>query len=194
MDADGLSSEGIEYFVRVMDDRPPDVHILRPSGDQQITPLEEVPIEARADDDFGIASLDMVYSVGGGAGEGRAVHARSAAPSIARIGSRMLAAEDLKVKPGDVIAYYARARDVPRAKQSTLARSEIFFLEVKPFNEEYSLAQSQADGSRRAGAAARRADRGAEGDHQRDVEPRAALGAPAARRPTSRTSPTRRPS
>ena len=27
---------------------------------------------------------------------------------------------------------------------STLARSEIFFLEVKPFNEEYSLAQSQA--------------------------------------------------
>jgi hypothetical protein len=43
-----------------MDDRPPDVHILRPSGDTGITPLEEVPIEARADDDFGIASLDMV--------------------------------------------------------------------------------------------------------------------------------------
>ena len=32
----------------------------------------------------------------------------------------------------------------PRGKRSTLARSEIFFLEVKPFNEEYSLAQSQA--------------------------------------------------
>ena len=30
--------------------------------------------------------------------------------SLARIGSRMLAAEDLHVKPGDVIAYYARAR------------------------------------------------------------------------------------
>ncbi|MEO6238926.1 MAG: hypothetical protein ABIQ52_18170, partial [Vicinamibacterales bacterium] len=64
--------------------------------------------------------------------------------SLARIGSRMLAAEELGVKPGDVIAYYARARDIPRAKQSTLARSEIFFLEVKPFNEEYTLAQSQA--------------------------------------------------
>ena len=48
------------------------------------------------------------------------------------------------MKPGDVIAYYARARDIPRAKQSTLARSEIFFLEVKPFNEEYTLAQSQS--------------------------------------------------
>jgi hypothetical protein len=142
-DADGLTSEGIEYFVRVMDDRPPEVHILRPSGDTAITPLEEVPIEARADDDFGIASLDMVYSVSGGA-ERVVPFTAFGGTSIARIGSRMLAAEDLRVKPGDVIAYYARARDIPRAKQSTLARSEIFFLEVKPFNEEYTLAQSQA--------------------------------------------------
>lgn len=146
VDPDGLSSEGIEYFVRVMDDRPPDVHILRPSGDTGITPLEEVPIEARADDDFGIASLDMVYSVSGGP-EKIVPFTSLGGTSIARIGSRMLAAEDLKVKPGDVIAYYARARDIPRAKQSTLARSEIFFLEVKPFNEEFTMAQSQAMGA-----------------------------------------------
>ena len=149
VDPDGLGSEGIEYFVRVMDDRPPEVHILRPSGDTQITPLEEVPIEARADDDFGIASLDMVYSVSGGA-EKIVPFTSFGGTSIARIGSRMLAAEDLHVKPGDVIAYYARARDIPRAKQSTLARSEIFFLEVKPFNEEYTLAQSQASMGRAA--------------------------------------------
>src|SRR4051812_13479588 len=143
VDADGLSSQGVEYFVRVMDDRPPVVHILRPSGDQQITPLDEVPIEARADDDFGIASLDMVYSVAGGP-EKVVPFTTLGGTDLARIGSRMLAAEDLKVKPGDVIAYYARARDVSRAKASTLVTSEIFFLEVKPFNEEYSLAQSQA--------------------------------------------------
>ena len=146
VDPDGLSSEGIEYFVRVMDDRPPDVHILRPSGDTQITPLEEVPIEARADDDFGIASLDMVYSVGGGAEKVVPfTHARRHRHR-ARSDPGCSPPKISKVKPGDVIAYYARARDIPRAKQSTLARSEIFFLEVKPFNEEYSLAQSQADG------------------------------------------------
>ena len=150
-DGDGLSSDGVEYFVRVMDDRPPTVHILRPAGDQQISPLEEVPIEARADDDFGIASLDMVYSVAGGP-EKVVPFTTLAGTDIARIGSRMLAAEDLKVAPGDVIAYYARARDVPRAKRSTLARSEIFFLEVKPFNEEYSVAQSQAGMPSAAGA------------------------------------------
>jgi hypothetical protein len=150
-DSDGLSSEGVEYFVRVMDDRPPTVHILRPSGDQQITPLEEVPIEARADDDFGIASLEMVYSVAGGP-EKVVPFTSLGGTDVARIGSRMLAAEDLKVQPGDVIAYYARARDVPHAKRSTLTRSEIFFLEVKPFNEEYSLAQSQSGAPSAAGA------------------------------------------
>jgi hypothetical protein len=143
IDADGLRSDGTEYFVRVMDDRPPDVHILRPSGDQGITSLEEVPIEARADDDFGIESFDMVYSVSGGP-EKAVPFTSLGGTATARVGSRVLAVEDLRVKPGDVIAYYARARDVAHAKASTLARSEIFFLEVKPFNEEYSLAQSQA--------------------------------------------------
>ena len=65
-DRDGLASIGdVEYFIRVMDDRPPEVHIVRPNGDQGITPLEEVAIEARADDDYGIAQLDLVYAVGG---------------------------------------------------------------------------------------------------------------------------------
>jgi hypothetical protein len=142
-DADGLTSEGMEYFIRLMDDRPAEVHVLRPVGDQGITPLEEITIEARADDDYGVASFELVYTVAGG--KQKVVPFTSlTGTNVARIGSRLLAAEDLGVKPGDVVTYYARARDVARGKPSTLSRSEIFFLEVKPFNEEYSMAQSQA--------------------------------------------------
>ena len=65
---------------------------------------------------------------------------------VARIGAHLLAAEDLGVQPGDVITYYARARDVARAKPSTEAMSDMFFLEVKPFTEEFVQAQSQAMG------------------------------------------------
>ena len=50
----------------------------------------------------------------------------------------------MHVKPGDVVTYYARARDIARGKPSSLATSDIFFLEVKPFNEEFVAAQSQA--------------------------------------------------
>ena len=67
-DADGLTNPGdTEYFIRTLQDRPPDVRIIRPASDRQVTPLEEVAIEARAEDDFGVAALDLVYTTGGGA-------------------------------------------------------------------------------------------------------------------------------
>jgi hypothetical protein len=144
--AEGLRSDGdTEYFIRLMEDRPPDVRILRPSSDQSITPLEEVAIEARADDDYGISKFDLVYSVAGGK-EIVLPFDRVSGTGIQKIGSSLLAAEDLGVRPGDVIAYYARARDVGRGKRSTETQSDIFFLEVKPFSEEFVQAQSQAGG------------------------------------------------
>ncbi len=150
-DADGLASDGdSEYFIRLMDDRPPDVRILRPAGDQGITPLEEVAIEARADDDFGVASLDLVYAVGGGP-ERSVAFTKISGGDTQRTGAHLLAAEDLNVKPGDVITYYARARDVGRGKRSTETRSDLFFLEVRPFNEEFVAAQSQANARGGAG-------------------------------------------
>ena len=126
-----------------MDDRPPDVRILRPAADQQITPLEEVAIEARAEDDYGISRFELVYAVAGR--EPKVVpFASTDGNAAARAGVHTLAAEDLGVQPGDVITYYARARDIGRGKRPTETRSDIFFLEVRPFSEEFVLAQSQA--------------------------------------------------
>ena len=109
-----------------MDDRPPTVRVLRPSSDQQITPLEEIAIEARADDDYGISSLDLVYSVGGGAARTVPFTKLTGTP-LERVGSTLVSAEALGVKPGDVISYYARAVDVGRGKRATRATSDIFF-------------------------------------------------------------------
>jgi hypothetical protein len=143
-DKDGLTADGdSEYFIRLMDDRPPDVRILRPSSDQGITPLEEVTIEARADDDYGVSTLELVYAVGGGR-EHVIPFSRISGTPIQKTGAHLLAAEELDVRPGDVITYYARARDIGRGKRPTETQSDIFFLEVKPFNEEFVAAQSQA--------------------------------------------------
>lgn len=151
VDRDGLRSDGdSEYFIRLMDDRPPDVRILRPSSDQGITPLEEVAIEARAEDDYGVASLELVYAVGGGQ-EQVVPFSRVGGTGTQKTGAHLLAAEDLKVRPGDVITYYARARDVGRGKRPSETRSDLFFLEVHPFNAEFETAQSQASGGGGAG-------------------------------------------
>ena len=142
-DADGLQATGFEYFIRLMNDRPPTVRLLRPAADQGITPLEEVAIEVQAEDDHGIESLPLVYTVAGREPQAIPLE-RTSGPPTTRSGRYLLAAEDLGVRPGDVITYYAQARDVPRGKRSTVTRSDMFFLEVKPFSEEFVAAQSQA--------------------------------------------------
>ncbi|MPY86398.1 MAG: DUF4175 family protein [Luteitalea sp.] len=157
-DRDGLDSPGdTEFFLRVVDDRPPEVRVIRPEGDRAVTRLEEVAIEARADDDYGVEQFELVYAVRGhkeqrvrlGSGqEAKSADRAEEAPRDQRrtsvTGRHTLFLEDLDVQPGDFISYYARAVDVGRGKRPTEARSDIFFLEVRPFSEEFAAAQSQA--------------------------------------------------
>jgi hypothetical protein len=142
-DRDGLSNPGdTEYFIRMLEDRPPEVHITRPAGDRGVTRLEEVDIEAQADDDYGIERLELVYAVRGGAETAIALGVPRGATSVSARHTIYL--EDLDVQPGDFVSYYVRARDVARGSRFNEARSDIFFLEVKPFEQEFVLAQSQS--------------------------------------------------
>ena len=148
-DHDGFASAGdTEYFIRTLGDRPPEVRIVKPAADRQVTPLEEVEIEAQADDDYGMESLDLVYSVRGGAE--KAVPLAIARGRTTVDGHRTLYLEDLDVHPGDFISYYARGRDRTRGTHPNEARSDIFFLDVRPYEQEFALAQSQ--GSARGSA------------------------------------------
>lgn len=141
-DVDGLENPGeTEYFIRMLNDRPPDVRVVRPGGDKQVTPLEEVVIEARAEDDFGLSALEIVFQA---PGKKDTVVPLEARRQLSASGSHMVQLEDLGVAPGDFVTYYARARDVGQGRRGAEARSDIFFLEVKPFEEEFVAAQSQA--------------------------------------------------
>ena len=65
-DQEGLSDPGqTEYFIRTVEDRAPEVHIVKPAGDRSVTRLEEVDIEAQADDDYGIERVELVYAIRG---------------------------------------------------------------------------------------------------------------------------------
>lgn len=144
-DVDGLSNEGgTEYFIRMLNDRPPDVRILRPAGDRQVSALEEVVIEARADDDYGVQSLELVIK--SNAGKEKVVPIGTPISGSVANGRHTLFLEDLNVKPGDVVTYHARATDVGRGRRSTESRSDIFFLEVKPFEEEFVASEGQSGG------------------------------------------------
>jgi hypothetical protein len=142
-DADGLSNAGdTEYFIRTLEDRAPEVRILKPATDRSVTRLEEIDVEAQAEDDYGIDRLDFVYAVRGGAE--KVVPLAIPKQSATATGRHTLFLEDLDVKPGDFISYYVRARDLTRGTRPNEARSDIFFLEVKPYEQEFALAQSSS--------------------------------------------------
>ncbi len=172
-DHDGFASPGdTEYFIRTLEDRPPDVRVLKPATDRSVTRLEEVDVEAQAEDDFGIDRLDLVYSV---RGEAEKVVPLSIEKQSAMVNGRhTLFLEDLKVQPGDFVSYYVRARDLTRGTRPNEARSDIFFLEVKPYEQEFSLAQSQGGMPGGSQGIDRRPGHGAERDRRRDLEARSA--------------------
>ncbi len=150
VDSDGLASPGdVDYFVRAVFDRPPIVEILRPTGDREITRLEEAVIEARAEDDFGIERFDLVYAVVGR--DTRSIDLRAGPRARRATGTHMIYAEDLGVVPGDFISYYVRARDTNASRDARESRSDIFFLEVRPFDREFEEAPSQSASAADAG-------------------------------------------
>ena len=114
-DDDGTDAQDdTEYFIRMLLDRPPDVRVVRPAGDRQVTPLEEVLIEARADDDFGVTALDLVLQKPGDPEV--VVPLPGPRDGLTASGSYLLYLENLEVAPGDFVSYFVRARDVGRGK------------------------------------------------------------------------------
>jgi hypothetical protein len=141
-DREGMASNGdTEYFIRTLEDRPPEVRVTKPAQDRQVTRLEEVDIEAQAEDDYGIDRMDLVYVVHD---KEKIVPLPVPKHSLTAKSRHTLFLEDLDVAPGDFVAYYVRARDLTRGTRPNEARSDIFFLEVKPFEQEFTLAASQA--------------------------------------------------
>jgi hypothetical protein len=145
VDGDGLSSpDDIGYLIRVTADRVPEVQVLRPRGDQEVTSLEEVTIEARADDDHRIAALELLYTVAGRAERVVSLGPSDGVAAASVTGRYTLFAEDLDLSPGDFVTFHVRARDVGYTEASNEVRSDIFFLEVRPFDNEFEEAQSQS--------------------------------------------------
>ena len=84
-----------------------------------------------------------MYTVKGGAEKVVPLDIPRASTNVT--GHHTLFLEDLDVQPGDFVSYYVRARDLTRGTRPNEARSDIFFLEVKPYEQEFALAQSQGN-------------------------------------------------
>ena len=127
-----------DYFIEAQKDEPPTVRIARPGHDPHVSPIEEVPVSVEAADDFGVKSLELHYSVNGGAEQ---VARFKVSGQKAEQGHTLLSLENFHLAPGDVVSLYATASD---ANKTT--RSEILFAQAEAFDYKFSQSQEAGGG------------------------------------------------
>ena len=135
-----LRTASRDYAIEVLEDLPPIVRFLRPARDIQASPVEEIFTEVRAEDDYAVERVEIRLSVNGGAEE-RALVASGGARDSVQSGHTLFL-EERDLVPGDLVSYYALARDGAGAEAST----DLFFVAIRPFDRTYRQADSMPGG------------------------------------------------
>ena len=140
---DGTMVAGaVQYVVDAIPDRAPTVRIEEPGRDTKVTNTDEVTIAVRASDDLGVTKMELRYRVNGGEEKHVAIQdSTTRRPRDAR-GTHTLFLEELNLTPGDLVTYYAVARDGAGHEGS----SDVYFLDVRPFTKNYKQAEQQGGG------------------------------------------------
>ena len=164
-----------DFFIRLAADGKPELKITKPGGDYNASSIEEVLARVEAKDDYGLKALALQYSVNGGAFQkvdllknpvreitadhifmledlrvarkqlttanvGKfkvALDEKSAAASA----DKTVAAETTALQPGDLISFYAEAAD-----RTQTVRTDMFFIQIQPYNRRYSQSQLSGGG------------------------------------------------
>jgi len=128
-----------DYFIATDKAAPPDIAIQRPGGDYRASPVEEVTVGVQGSAEFGLKDMHLHYSVNGG--PDRDINLLKAPGAKSADGSYTLPLEDFKLTPGDLVSLYATARD-----GHTESRTDISFIQVDPFEREFSQSQQTGGG------------------------------------------------
>src|SRR3984893_366596 len=138
-----------DYFIEARKTSPPEVTIARPGGDYRASPIEEVTLAVKAQDEFGLKGVDLHYSVNGG--PEKTVPLLKQPGEKQASGSSVLPLEDFKLVPGDLVSVYASAKDA-RAESHT----DMLFIQVDPFEREFSQSQQAGGGGGGGGGGGQR--------------------------------------
>ncbi len=131
VDVDGrLAKVEPELSVRIIPNNPPTIKLARAS-DVQVSPLEELRVSAKFDDDFGLIATGLSYSLDGKPAE--EVLLGSGGKKSEGVHDILL--EDLQAEPDQLLSYYFWAEDRDSEGNVRRIESDLFFAEVRPWEE-----------------------------------------------------------
>ena len=130
------------FVLDALTNRAPELKFAFPKGDQRVSALEEIAFKAEASDDFGLKGYGFAYNLGGE--ETKFVElGKEAKPYEKRGFDHLVPLEDLGAQPDQLLSYYLWAEDVGPDGQPRRTTSDMFFAEVRPFEEIFREGQAQ---------------------------------------------------
>ena len=93
-----------EFAINVTPNRPPDLKLVQPSRDVQVSPLEELRVKANVWDDFGLKSFGLTFSLAGQSATD-VVLGQSASGKQRHALDHLLAFESLEAEPDQQMRY-----------------------------------------------------------------------------------------
>jgi len=141
VDANDRTNKSPEQFVvNVLKNREPELRITSPRGDTRPSALEEVSFEGSVWDDFGLKAYGLAYTEGGG--ETKFVQLGQTVPANEkRSFKHLLRLEDLGVQPDQLITWFLWADDIGPDGQLRRSLGDMYFAEVRPFDEIFRQGQ-----------------------------------------------------
>ncbi|MBL8849249.1 MAG: hypothetical protein JNG89_06175, partial [Planctomycetaceae bacterium] len=137
-DAGRALRDPVVFHVTLLPNRPPELAVKFPSRDAQVSPLEELSLEATAWDDFGVQEYGLVVQTP--TGEQQTItlgNGTGAPPESETMMSHLLTLEELQPQARDLLSYSFYADDLDARGEVRRTFGDVFFAEVRHFDEEY---------------------------------------------------------
>lgn len=130
------------FVLDALTNRAPELKFAFPRGDQRVSALEEIAFQAETSDDFGLKAYGFAYNLAGQ--ETKFVElGRDAGPHEKRAFNHLVALEDLGAQVDQLLSYYLWADDIGPDGNVRRTASDMFFAEVRPFEEIFREGQAQ---------------------------------------------------
>ena len=141
-DAQGLTNEVPQRFViDVHKNLPPELKVVFPNRDVLASPLEELSLEAKVSDDYGVTGYGLSYALAGDQGRDVTL-GPSPVPNDKQQIQHLLAMEELSAQPDQLLTYYFWADDVGPDGNIRRTSGDMYFAEIRPFEEVFRESQS----------------------------------------------------
>lgn len=148
-DASRVDPYPSEIRIQSLPNHRPNLKMVFPRGDQRLSAIEEIQLQAEASDDFGLVDYGLAFSVRAEEPEFLSLKEADADEDQQRaVAEHLLTLESYSLEPENLVTWFSWAKDYAPDGSIRQTSSDLFFGEVRSFDE---IFREQSGGNQQGG-------------------------------------------